>query len=47
VYRRAVMGATTISTGLDGNALAGLGIALLAAIGCLIWVARNSRRRYS
>jgi hypothetical protein len=41
VYRQAVLGATTISTGFDGDMLAGLGVALLAAIGCLIWVSKN------
>jgi hypothetical protein len=36
VSRRAVMGATVISTGFDGNLLVGLGIGLVVA---LVWVA--------
>jgi len=41
VYRRAVMGATTISTGFDNNMLAGMGIALFAALMCLAWVVKT------
>jgi len=41
VYRAAVLGATTISTGIGGSVFAGLGAALLAAIACLMWVSRG------
>ena len=41
VYRRAVMGATTISTGFDNNMLAGMEIALFAALMCLAWVVKT------
>ncbi len=42
VYRRAVMGATTISTGIGSDTIIALGIALLAAIACLVWVAKDN-----
>jgi hypothetical protein len=42
VYRQAILGATTISTGFDSDVMAGLGIALLAAMGCLLWVTREN-----
>jgi hypothetical protein len=41
VNRRAVMGATAISTGFDNQTLAGLGLGLAAAILCLAWVAKT------
>jgi len=41
VNRRAVMGATTISTGFDGNMIIGLGIGLLAALVCMAWVVKT------
>jgi len=42
VYRRAVMGATTISTGIGSDTIIALEIALLAAIACLVWVANRT-----
>ena len=41
VNRRAVMGATAISTGFDNQTLAGLGLGLAAAILCLAWVVKT------
>ena len=41
VNRRAVMGATVISTGFDNQTLAGLGLGLAAAILCLAWVVKT------
>jgi|GEM_PF-1023173 len=38
VYRRAVQGATTVSTGLGSDMIAGLGIALAGAVFCLVWL---------
>jgi len=41
VNRRAVMGATVISTGFDGNMTVGLGIGLLAALVCMAWAVKT------
>jgi len=41
VTRRAIMGATTISTGFDNQAMAGIGVALFAALLCLAWVIKT------
>jgi len=41
VTRRAIMGATTISTGFDNQAMAGIGISLFAALLCLAWVVKT------
>ncbi|MFZ3074298.1 MAG: hypothetical protein WA093_04205, partial [Minisyncoccales bacterium] len=40
VYRRGIQGATTISTGFDGNMMIGLGIGLLVALICVAWVVK-------
>jgi hypothetical protein len=42
VNRQAVFGATSIVTGFDNNVLGALGIALIAALGTLLWVSRNT-----
>ncbi|MFZ3074042.1 MAG: hypothetical protein WA093_02845, partial [Minisyncoccales bacterium] len=41
VYRRGIQGATTISTGFDGNTMIGLGIGFAGIILCLGWLFRN------
>jgi hypothetical protein len=41
VYRRGIQGATTISTGFDGNMMIGLGIAFAGIILCLGWLFRK------
>ena len=41
VNRRAVMGATMILTGFDGNMMIGLGIGLLVALICVAWVVKT------
>jgi len=46
VLRRAVQGATTVSTGLGSDMIAGLGIALAGAVFCLVWLlaAKKSKK---
>jgi hypothetical protein len=41
VYRTAIQGATVISTGIGGDGVAGLAMALAAALFCLAWIFRK------